>query len=195
MTNSLAMKTLTLCLILLSCACCTGAVIECGPGPETPPTPVEAGAGGVILPAERGGQVAWLGYVGAAGFWTPTPSDVAALERDLRPELERGVADPARLDPYVIELPDYATWIRTEVGRILERLDDYKRQYVGVLDGEGRRRILVRCFPGPAFEGTFTFDDWHEQLAVVSDGGFWYWYAVYDVESRRIVLLQSNGYA
>ena len=156
---------------------------------------VPAGAGGAIFPAERGDQVRWLGLEPAAAYWTPTTADVLALERNLRPALLRALERPEELNEFAVGRPDYQEWIRSEVELILSRLDDYRRQYIGLVDDAGRRRILVRCFPGPAFGDTFEFADWHENLAIVSDGGFWYWYAIYDVPSGQLVHLHSNGYA
>jgi hypothetical protein len=51
----------------------------------------------------------------------------------------------------------------------------------------------MRCFPGPGIAGTLEFEKWKEELVIVSDGGFWYWYAVYDVESGKLVHFDSNG--
>ena len=166
-----------------------------GSGEENRSVRLEHGAGAVILPAWRGEQVRWLGYQDAVAYWTPTPAQVAVLESGLRAALERGLERPETLDDYAREHPDFADWLRGELTRILARLDDYRRQYVGVIDARGRKRILTRCFAGPAFGGGFDFERWTDEIVVVSDGGCWYWRIDYDVESGEFSDFDSNGYA
>ncbi len=140
-------------------------------------------------------QAPWI--VGAAEReWQPTPDDVRALERNLRVELERVQADPHSVDPYATAESRRA-FVRREVGEILERLPSYRRQYIGVIDSTGRKTIFINAFPGPTWpEGaTFDFSSWRDQFIAVSDGGFWYWQARYDVEARRLIAFDSNGYA
>jgi hypothetical protein len=184
------MKRSILLAVLLCCACCAEQPTAT---PVAPPA-VES-ARSTVFPAERGEQVRWLGYTAATDYWTPSAAEVAALERDLRPLLERAAAEPESVDEFARGRLEYQQWIGRELDQILERLDDYRLQYVGVVAEGGTRRILVRGFAGPAFEDGFEFENWREELAIVSDGGFWYWYAVYDPDTQRLVHFRSNGYA
>lgn len=178
-------------LALLFCAACGSDRRFSATAPSAP----ALSARSAIIPAERGAQVRWLGYVDAVNHWSPDPADVAPLESGLHHLLEQAAADPAAVDEYAVDRPESQQWIRGEIEQILPRLDDYRLQFIGVIDASGTRRILVRAFAGPAFDSGFDFENWRDELAIVSDGGFWYWYAVYDPATRRLVRFSSNGYA
>lgn len=186
-------------LILLLCipivACCADRRDGATASATARSTDAEASTNSVIFPLERGEQVRWLGYIDTVSFWTPTRADVAPLETRMRELLEQAAADPTQVDEHSIGKPESQAWIRTEIEQIIERVGDYRLQFVGVIDADRTHRILVRAFAGPAFEGGIAFENWREQLAIVSDGGFWYWYAVYDPATARFVHLRSNGYA
>ena len=124
-----------------------------------------------------------------------TPAQIALLENELRAALEEGLQHPEQLAASAGDRPGTSEWIRSEVPSILERLPDFRRQYVGVIDSTGAKHVLVRCFPGPRFPDSLDFDRWKEELVVVSDGGFWYWTILYDPESGRFSDFRSNGYA
>lgn len=184
--------------LLFACALCAAC---CSERPtERPVDPAAASIRATplcedyaIFPAELGPQVRWLGYSGAVAYWTPTPLDVEPLESDASSLLARGAAHPEQLDDHARDRPDYQEYLRGEIELIRGRLGDYRRQYVGVIDDAGRRRILVRAFAGPRFDGGFEFERWREELAIVSDGGCWYWFAVYDPETKQLVYFRSNG--
>lgn len=183
--------------ILMSLAVLSSCSAEGGAGAsvqQRTATP-ELGASTVVLPASSGSQVRWLGHPEGTAYWDPTHEQVARIASLLRPALEKGLAEPLLLDPTARDMPDRQAWIQTEVGLILGQLDDYRRQYVGIISHEGRIQILVRCFPGPDMDPGFPFESWREEIVVVSDGGADYWYAVFDVEHGVLVHLDSNGYA
>lgn len=177
----------------LSAACCSEAPPERAADPTSAVSAEPLVEDYAIFPAELGEQVRWLGYTGAASYWTPSIADIAPLEVNLGSLLR--AATPEQLDDHAQGRTEYQEYLRGELDLILERLPDYRRQYVGVVDAAGRRLILVRAFAGSRFDGGFEFERWREELAIVSDGGFWYWYAVYDPAIKRLVYFRSNGYA
>ena len=182
--------------LLFACALCAAC---CSERPsERPVDPAAASISATplnedyaIFPAELGPQVRWLGYTGAVAYWEPTLAEIAPLEDGLGSLLR--TANPEHLDDHAKGRPEYQEYLRGEIELILERLPDYRRQYVGLVDAAGRRLVLVRAFAGPRFEGGFEFERWREELAIVSDGGCWYWYAVYDPETKQLVYFRSNG--
>lgn len=182
-------------LLVVLAGCCSRGAAELAPVASESAVEVEYGAGGVIFPASRGQQVAWLGFEGARSFWTPGLDDVRAFEAGFIEGLQNGSKHPERISEYAVGRPDYQDWVRGRVDEILGRIDDYRRQYVGVVDEAGKCQLLVRAFPGAHTSVTFPFEAWHEELAVVSDGGSWYWYVLYDVESGELSHFTCNGEA
>ncbi|HRV81217.1 MAG TPA: hypothetical protein P5218_07275 [Planctomycetota bacterium] len=177
---------------LAACASQTATPSASGdaPCPDQTPVEVDAGAGGVIFPATRVAQVRWLGLEQPAGAWTPTVAEVAQLERLLPAALQRGVEAPESLGG--ASRPD---WLRSEIPQILAHLPEYRRQYVGLVDAQGQRTILVRAFAGPGVDGSFPNEDWLQNLVIVDDGGFWYWQIEFDPKTGRFARFDSNGYA
>ena len=127
--------------------------------------------------------------------WTPQLEYIGRVNELIRPMLEMAVNDPVVLDASAGEKPDRQAWLRREVGLILENFDDYRRQYLGLINKAGRIQILVRFFPGPKMDSAFEFDGWRKEIVVVSDGGADYWYVVFDVGRDKLVRFESNGYA
>ncbi|MCA9003436.1 MAG: hypothetical protein KDB61_16040 [Planctomycetes bacterium] len=172
---------------------------SCASDPQPTPEPyefigVQLGANRVIFPANLASQVRFLGYE-SSDYWTPSEQEVLALDARLADLLREAMANPASVDPWVEKNPDSANWIRTETQQIVDHLPEFRRQFAGIVDGEGHKRILVRGFPSPEATDGFDFPRWREEIVCVSDGGFWYWYAVYDLETGKLVRLSSNGYA
>lgn len=150
---------------------------------------------GFIFPASKGAQTRWLGREEAPAYWTPDSEDVTRFEAGLRSALEAGLAEPRSIDPHIELYGRDEQWVQTQVPEILERLDGFRRQYFGVTDAEGKRRLLVRFFPGPNQDAGFPFEKWTEEVVIVSDGGFWYWTFEFDVEDGEYGNFDSNGYA
>lgn len=137
----------------------------------TPPPPAELSPNGVIFTAEQSEEsLPWL-VPEAEGVWTPTAADVAALEADLIPYL------------HTAENP----WLRPEPP-IWERVPDYKRQYLGILeDGE---QVIYANFFCDAYSG-----EWREELVLVSDGGDCFFQVKYNVATGEFYDLSVNGEA
>jgi hypothetical protein len=138
--------------------------------PATPWAPVSgAGYEGVIVDAASAPEFArWLtGQENATG-WEPTPEDIATLEAAL----------PAFLQTAPEAAPD-----------LWQRVATYLRQYVGIIDTDGRPVILVNAFCNAA--GV----DWHSESVLVLDGGDCYFSVVYDPMDGTFSQLRINGEA
>lgn len=127
---------------------------------------------GVIFSAERverSGTDRALGV--ARPFWTPSPEQIALLEAQLKPYLERATPPKAKV--------------------IAARLGNYKRQYFGYTDG-GKRWILVNGF----CEGHWKENEtWRDRAVLVHDGGLCFFKARYDTSRSQFGQLEINGEA
>ena len=104
-----------------------------------------------------------------AEYWTPTEKDVLALENGLVSFLQ--------------ENPDR---FYSQGTPVRERLDDYNRQYIGmILDG---KRIVYANYFCDSFE-----TDWTKEFIFVLDGGDCYFQFKYDADSGGFFDLQVNG--
>jgi hypothetical protein len=102
-----------------------------------------------------------------SGFWTPSPSQVLAVEQRL----------PALL---------------RKSGHKLKLSDSY-RQYVGVTS-RGKKLIYVNSFPGFALDHSKE-RDWHVTGVTVCDGGDVFWGVEFDPADYTFHDLQFNGEA
>ncbi len=102
-------------------------------------------------------------------FWTPTEKDIKDLEDVLAKTLKES-AD-------------------AQHQQIHQRLDSYKRQYVGVIRA-GKRYIRVNCFCGDLKD-----EDWRTRYVIVKDGGSCYFNFTYDPLNKAISELFLNGEA
>jgi hypothetical protein len=90
------------------------------------------------------------------GFWEPSTDEVSRAEACTRDLLASVQQDP----------DDYR---KEHAAFILENLENYRRQYLGiVVDGE--KRIWTNAF---FYEGNYP--DWTSDLVIVLDGGNYYW--------------------
>ena len=105
------------------------------------------------------------------GTWTPSPADIAALERAL----------PAAL----------ATQGRPELAGAPQ---GWNRQYVGIVRG-GRRYIYGNFFPEDVTGHSRDPDQWRREPVIVCDGGPSFFGVEYDVEARRFTHFGFNGMA
>lgn len=129
----------------------------------------------VIFSAEKAkeeGLGEWL-FAGGAEleYWMPTEENILALEEGLPAFLESN-AD-------YFYTPDAPVW---------ERLDEYNRQYIGlVLDG--KQTIYANYFCHS------TGVDWKQDFVFVMDGGSCYFQFQYDPNTGEFHNLQVNGEA
>jgi len=100
--------------------------------------------------------------------WDPTPALVAEAEA---------------------RLPGFVSMNRTMNGyrRPPKPLDEYYRQYVGVVIG-GERFIYVNLFPRSLAEG-----GWRTGYLLVCDGGAEYWSVLFDPKKLRFFSPRFNG--
>ena len=105
-----------------------------------------------------------------AEYWTPSEEDVLALENGLGTYLQK---NPGRF------YEGTPAW---------ERLDEYNRQYVGmVLDG---KQIIYANYFCDSIE-----TDWRKDFIFVMDGGDCFFQFKYDVHTAEFFDLQVNGVA
>ena len=116
------------------------------------------------------------------GYWTPTASDIAGLERDLATYLEtqesiRGQQPPQARAP----------------------LRNYYRQYAGVVVVGGKHLIYVNAISPAERELLFTASGdtaaWRNLPALVCDGGWALWGVEYDPTTHRFRGFAFNGEA
>ena len=187
-------------ILLLAVAIAAAGCVDRRPG-NVAATPVCGGSVeargdvyyGVIFPPTCYVQVDDARVV---SHWMPSQEQVAALERELRAALEGLRGSPAGIaDPSSSHSLDRFAYLSGELGGILERLDQYRRQYAGITLRDGRRRILVNCFPAATSPETDQFADWKGRWVSVLDGGNSYWRIQYEVGSGRFFEFDVNGYA
>jgi hypothetical protein len=149
---------------------------------------------GVIVPARRAQHEAEPCLVECEEtYWTPSPEAIAELETKLRPHLEERLREAlAALEAVPAEKRKHSVQ-ESQVGHlrnILGRLDQTARQYIGVLVGE-TRWIHVAGLPR---DDRY---DWRQRVAIVSDGGDWFWEATYrpDGPDAGFVLFGWHGEA
>jgi hypothetical protein len=133
---------------------------------------------GVLV--SRNGALAF-GYLfdgASTEFWEPSVDDVSSAEVCIRRFLVSTQTDP-KLDAYQKE----------NVTFILENLEEYRRQYVGiVVDGE--KRIWCNLF----FVDD-SFPDWKRVPVDVDDGGNHFWQIEYILPNDDCIHFRVHGTA
>ncbi|MBN1148062.1 MAG: hypothetical protein JXA78_12460 [Anaerolineales bacterium] len=125
---------------------------------------------GVIFTEEHAAQQGRIFGDSVQGYWTPSQADVIALETGLPAFLQ--------VSPGFFQ-PQPPIW---------ERLQNYKRQYLGIQEN-GKRVIYANFFcQAPAV-------DWKNQLVMVADGGDCYFQIKFEVDAHRFYDLQVNSEA
>ena len=127
----------------------------------------------VIFSAEKArnqGIGTFVGNDQIAEYWTPTESDIRALENGLSTYLEN---NPDRFNEHT------PVW---------ERLDEYNRQYIGIIL-DGKKIIYANYFCDSSGM------DWRKDFVFVLDGGDCYFQFKYDPNSGEFFDLQVNGVA
>jgi hypothetical protein len=107
-----------------------------------------------------------------AEYWTPSEDDVLELENGLRSYL-------AEINSDRFDQQKTPVW---------ERLDEYNRQYVGIIL-DGKRTIYANYF----CDSIDT--DWRNGFVFVMDGGDCFFQFKYDVDLAEFFDLQINGNA
>lgn len=163
---------------------------------EDPSTRYVEGDGfrGVILADEQTPRAGYLSREAVVGFWTPSEADIDALESRLRKALEAARTNPEQLDPDSAADPARRAYVSGEIGKILDHLPEYRRQYLGIRLAESKR-VWVYFFPGEPKDRSDPYDYWLDRLVMVLDGGFWYWSIQFDPSTGNFVEFYSNGYA
>jgi hypothetical protein len=172
-TNPPPNPPLTSVLALLGLALSASAWAQASP---TAPEPLIEVPTGVIFPASRARTEAEPSLISAdETYWTPSPEQVAAFERKLPDHLE---ARLRRAEAGLAALPEASranSVFESEVRHlrnVLDRLPRTARQYVGLF-ARGVKWIHAAGVPR---------DDpyeWRQRYLIVSDGGDWFWEAVY----------------
>lgn len=72
-----------------------------------------------------------------------------------------------------------------------QNLKNYKRQYFGCIDENGKKYLLINCFWSMR-EDT---NGWLEGMVIVFDGGSYYWEIKYYIDEDELKDLSVNGYA
>lgn len=113
----------------------------------------------------------WL-FPGKAEYWSPTEADVRTLEDGL---------------PVYLRENKSAFYMTEDL--IWERLDEYNRQYIGVvLEGKNVIYASYLCQDGATTE-------WKEQFIFVADGGACYFKFKFDTSTGEFYDLLVNGEA
>ena len=158
--RAIVLPIMGLCILMAACQ------------PVRPVTPASTprSPNGVILTAEQTqAQLDWISNA-AEGAWTPSDAEVAQLETDLLPFLRQAQNPWLRPDPPI--------W---------ERAPEYKRQYLGVI--EGGERVIYANFFCRIDEGI----EWAREFVLVMDGGDCYFQVTYHPQSGEFSDFSVNG--
>jgi hypothetical protein len=104
-------------------------------------------------------------------YWTPTESEVLSIETELGSFLKEN-----------------ANAFRFTETPVWERLEEYSRQYLGIILGE--KKIIYANFFCRSFE-----TDWRKEFVFVLDGGSCFFQFMYDINTSEFFDLRVNGEA
>ena len=131
---------------------------------------------GVIISEKGTSEFGYL-FVGASTeFWEPSTDDIAGAEECIR-EFLVSLQDNPQLDTYQQE----------NLAFIVENLEDYLRQYLGVVV-DGENRVWVN-----AFLSDNSFPNWERVPVDVDGGGRYYWQIEYDLLNDECINLHVHG--
>ena len=140
---------------------------------SSPGQPIQ-GERWVIFPAEQASEQSigsWLvSNDQTLEYWTPSENDILTLENGLISYLQ---SNPDRF---------------YEATPVWERLDEYNRQYVGIIL-DGKKIVYANYFCNRVEI------DWRKDFVFVMDGGDCFFQFKYDVEAAEFFDLQVNGMA
>ena len=133
---------------------------------------------GVVISKNGASEFRYLFDEASTGFWEPTIDDISRAEKCLRQFLVSAEND-TQLDAYQKENAAF----------ILKNLEEYRRQYVGiVVDGE--KRIWCNSF---FFKESFS--EWKRLPVDVDDGGRSFWQIEYVVLKDECINFYVHGEA
>jgi len=72
-----------------------------------------------------------------------------------------------------------------------KNLNNYKRQYFGGVDEDGRKYLLINSF----WSENENSDGWLNGMVIVLDGGSYYWQIKYYIDTNEFKGFSVNGYA
>jgi hypothetical protein len=151
--------------------------------PPTPKSPENTlietpGYTGVIISENGASEFGYLFDSDSTEFWEPSIDDISRAEDSIRQFLVSVQNDP-RFDTYQQE----------NLAFILNNLEKYRRQYVGiVVDGE--KRIWCNSFFSDS-----AFPDWEHVPVDVDDGGKHFWQIEYDLLKDECTNFYVHGEA
>lgn len=126
-----------------------------------------------IFPEQQARKLGVAGWVTTSGhtadYWTPAQESVFALE-----------------DGVAVFLQENSDRFYEQGTPVWERLDEYNRQYIGIVLDE--KRIVYANFFCSSYD-----IDWREEFVMVLDGGDCFFQFKYDVDSDTLFDLQVNG--
>jgi hypothetical protein len=132
----------------------------------------------VIFTEKRASEFGFLFDAASTSYWEPSIDDVSSAEECISRFLTSAQEDPT-LAPYQMD----------DAAAVLENLEDYRRQYVGiVVDGE--KRIWVNAF---VLEDSSA--NWTRAPVYVLDGGRDYWEIEYVPLDDRCINFHVHGEA
>lgn len=85
--------------------------------------------------------------------------------------------------------PDLTKYQKNEIRNILKNIDNYNVQILGFVR-DNKKIIYLNFFPS-----TDNFSYWREHFVFVFDGGYYFWQIEYDIEEKKCISFNSNGYA
>lgn len=159
-------------VVTLPSAGTSGAVPAASP---TAPRVVLANPELRVIVAEGDATNFYFGGSLSPKFFTPTEGDVAAFETKLPAFLRANVRPSRRGNP-----------------PLADRVPKYLRQYVGVIDARGTRRIWGNFFC-EYFGGSGDDAGWRREGFVVKDGGDCFFNVLFDPAAGSFEALRVNG--
>jgi hypothetical protein len=131
---------------------------------------------GVIISENGASEFSYLFDKASTGFWEPSVNDISRAEECIRQHIVF-VQDNPKLDTYQKESAAF----------ILNNLEKYRRQYVGI-DVDGEKRIWCN-----SFFSDDSFPDWERVPVDVDGGGKHFWQIEYDLLKDECINFYVHG--
>jgi hypothetical protein len=131
---------------------------------------------GVIISENGASEFSYLFDKASTGFWEPSINDISRAEECIRQHIV-SVQDNPKLDTYQKESAAF----------ILNNLEKYRRQYVGI-DVDGEKRIWCN-----SFFSDDSFPDWERVPVDVDGGGKHFWQIEYDLLKDECINFYVHG--
>ena len=133
---------------------------------------------GVIFSETRAPEWGFWFDPASTGFWEPSVDDVTRAEKRIRQFLVAAQDDP-----------DLHFYLKANAPIILEKLEEYRRQYVGIIV-DGEKRIWCNFFLH-----VHEFPDWKRDPVFVLDGGNAFWDIEYVLDKDECINFKVHGEA